>query len=453
MRYFFLLLLFPLFSFSQKCIIKSIDIKGNKQTRKIIIIRELPFKQNDTLDFADFKTNLDKGRENILNTSLFNFVEIDTVRADSVFFEITINVTERWYLWPIPIFEQASRNFNTWLYERDFEKVNYGLFFAKVNFRGRNELLRFVLRRGFREQYGFSYINPGVGMKQKVGYELKFLMYRQKKVAVLNISNKPFEIYTNSYNYFNSNTSFRITYRPKIHNWHEISVSYNDHYVTDTVLSVNGNFIGNNSNYIRHFNVLYTFTRDKRNSNYYPLYGYYLSCTFTKTGLNIFKGEPSFIAINSKLSKYTKITERLFHSLLCHGDYSTNKEQSYIFTKALGYSNYVRGMELYLIDGNGFGLFNTSLKYQVIKPKFKHIRKIKSEKFAKFHYSLYMGINCDIGYAFNQTEAYLPHSEEFLYGYGLGIDFVTYYDIVMRFDLSRNKFNENGLFLHFKVPF
>ena len=47
----------------------------------------------------------------------------------------------------------------------------------------------------------------------------------------------------------------------------------------------------------------------------------------------------------------------------------------------------------------------------------------------------------------------MPHSNEFLYGYGLGIDFVTYYDIVFRVEFSANKFGETGLFLHFNAPF
>ena len=53
----------------------------------------------------------------------------------------------------------------------------------------------------------------------------------------------------------------------------------------------------------------------------------------------------------------------------------------------------------------------------------------------------------------NETEIDMLHSNEFLYGYGLGLDFVTYYDIVFRVEFSANKFGETGLFLHFNAPF
>ena len=37
-------------------------------------------------------------------------------------------------------------------------------------------------------------------------------------------------------------------------------------------------------------------------------------------------------------------------------------------------------------------------------------------------------------------------------GYGVGLDFVTYYDKVIRVEFSTNKLNEFGFFLHFVQP-
>jgi len=39
-----------------------------------------------------------------------------------------------------------------------------------------------------------------------------------------------------------------------------------------------------------------------------------------------------------------------------------------------------------------------------------------------------------------------------LIGYGLGIDFVTYYDLVFRLEYSMNRMNEHGFFIHFMAP-
>jgi hypothetical protein len=40
-----------------------------------------------------------------------------------------------------------------------------------------------------------------------------------------------------------------------------------------------------------------------------------------------------------------------------------------------------------------------------------------------------------------------------MYTAGFGLDIVTFYDFVFRFDYSFNQLGENGLFLHFKNEF
>ena len=448
-----LLSIIPFCSFSQSLIVNNIKIEGNKRTRAMIIERELPFKTGDTLKIENLKEVLQKSKDNILNTSLFNFTEVDTVNTTNNTTNVIIRVTERWYFWPIPIFEQASTNVNAFLYDKDFEKINYGLFFAKANFRGRNELLRFVFRKGFREQYGVAYSNPGIGREQKFGYEIKYLFYRQKQLSFKTENNKPVDLTTNEFNYHNFNGTLSFTYRPEIHNWHNLSIAFNDHYISDTLFISNPYFLGSSRNNLKYFNALYSFTRDMRNSNYYPLGGYYFSGTISKTGFGIIKHEPDFITINLKSSKYFNIYKRFYGSCAGQFEYSNRKTPSYIFSRAFGYSNYTKGMELYVIDGNGFGLFNGAVRYQLLKPRTKQIKKIKAEKFSKFHYAFYTSLNFDMGYVINETKTVVNHANEFLYGYGIGLDFVTYYDIVLRFEYSINKFGEPGLFLHFNAPF
>lgn len=41
----------------------------------------------------------------------------------------------------------------------------------------------------------------------------------------------------------------------------------------------------------------------------------------------------------------------------------------------------------------------------------------------------------------------------FLYGWGVGLDLVTYYDNIFRLEYTINKFGESGFFLHFGAPF
>jgi hypothetical protein len=40
----------------------------------------------------------------------------------------------------------------------------------------------------------------------------------------------------------------------------------------------------------------------------------------------------------------------------------------------------------------------------------------------------------------------------FLIGYGLGLDFTTYYDVVIRVEGAMNRMGQPGLYLHFIAP-
>lgn len=96
------------------CVVKAIHVDGNKKTKEAIILRELNFKTGDTIPTETFQSLLERSRENILNTLLFNFVDTATQYLDSIHIVVTIHVQERWYFWPSPIFNLAARNFNEW---------------------------------------------------------------------------------------------------------------------------------------------------------------------------------------------------------------------------------------------------------------------------------------------------------------------------------------------------
>ena len=67
---------------------------------------------------------------------------------------------------------------------------------------------------------------------------------------------------------------------------------------------------------------------------------------------------------------------------------------------------------------------------------------------------VYLAINNDFGYAnapFNGERSTL--SNEFLWGRGIGLDFVVFQDKVWQFEYSWNHLGEHGFFLHFEFSF
>ena len=130
------------------------------------------------------QTKIEESTNNLRNLELFNFVVISkTKQSNSV--NIRIDITEKWYFWPYPIFEISDRNFNTWWNEfsannySDFSRLNYGIFFNWENFRGRNELLQFKIRRGFKEHYLFSYQIPYFNKNKTIGLNTNVQLFRR----------------------------------------------------------------------------------------------------------------------------------------------------------------------------------------------------------------------------------------------------------------------------------
>jgi outer membrane protein assembly factor BamA len=182
--------------------ISKIIITGNKITQEDIIIRELAFNENNSFSVDELKEKIKESKQNLVNLQLFNFVEINySLEGDKV--NITIDVTERWYFWPYPIFEISERNFNSWWDSfrasnySDFSRLNYGVFLNWENFRGRNELIQFKIRKGFKEHYLLSYQIPYFNKKRTIGVNTNFQLFRRRK-SFYKTENDMLLYYTNS---------------------------------------------------------------------------------------------------------------------------------------------------------------------------------------------------------------------------------------------------------------
>src|SRR5438270_4026982 len=70
-------------SIPKKFVVDSISIVGNKKTRHLIILREMNFRQGDSLSELEIKTKTLRSQQNLMNTSLFVFdtvyYKLDTV--------------------------------------------------------------------------------------------------------------------------------------------------------------------------------------------------------------------------------------------------------------------------------------------------------------------------------------------------------------------------------------
>ena len=106
----------------------------------------------------------------------------------------------------------------------------------------------------------------------------------------------------------------------------------------------------------------------------------------------------------------------------------------------------VRGYELYVIDGSSFFLARNTFRYQLVNSKI-NLKFLKIKQFNQIPIGIYPSIFADYGYVQNRfTELNQSKlANRSLFGGGFGLDFVTYYNLVVRFSYVVNDKKEKNV--------
>lgn len=425
---------------------------GNKVTKLHIITREIPFSLRDTLSRKEIPQLVVRIKQNLLNTSLFNFVKVDTVIDNYNHIDFSINVAERWYTWPVPIFEVQERNFNTWWETKNFQRANYGFYLNRDNFRGRKEELSFYFQFGYTEKYGLSYTIPYLTKQQTSGAGVSFTYARNREVPYKSEDNKVVYFKNpNDYVREEFSTKLHYTYRDGIHNKHYLEGRFAQVFINDTLKNYSSDYLLNNETQMKYFAVDYSYRSDFRDNKPYPLRGYFWEFEAKQLGFGILHDEKLDVSsVSLTVRSYEKLFNRFYLAEGSFVKYSPGKNQPYYVQRGLGWSDYVRGYEYYVVDGQSYGFAKMGLKYEILKPHVRSVNVPALNKFSTFHYALYAELFFDGGYASDQQHYKMnPLANKFIYGYGAGINYVTYYDVVIRFEYSFNQLGEHGFFVHF----
>lgn len=418
-------------------------------------MRELIFHKDDTLPVPVLNNAVERSRENLLNTSLFNFVNIEEHLVDSSHVTLLVKLAERWYIWPVPIFELVDRNFNEWWLTKDFNRINYGIYLSDQNFRGRKENLRLILRLGYSQRLGISYSIPYINRMQKNGLSFSVNFSRNHEIAY-NIDDSKLVYYKNTDDQVRKEYSSNITFthREGIYKSWSVGTEYNNFWVDTVIASLNNDYYNSGDNRLQALSLGYSYRDDHRDNRDYPLKGYIFDFNISKVGFKILEHEPDLMFASSSLRNYFDIGQGFNFSTFVKGRITSHGKIPYYFNQALGYgTNTLRGYEYYVINGQNYFLAKANLKYTLLRPRIIKLKFIPTEKFNTIPYAFYLNIFADAGYAQeNYYREVNPLANEWQYSYGAGIDYVTYYSLVMRLDFSINKFGEHGFFLHFTAP-
>ncbi|HNQ60354.1 MAG TPA: POTRA domain-containing protein [Bacteroidales bacterium] len=438
-------------SVTHKWIVDTILIEGNHITKASVIKREIVVKPGDSVAETHIPLILERSRDNLRNISLFNFVDIDTMNLGINHFALKVSVVERWYVWPYPIFEIADRNFNTWWRARNFDRLNYGIKILWDNFRGSNQTLSICTRLGYDHKITFEYIVPFIDKKRRLGLSFGFSTGGIHEAAALtNLNNEVDFIKTDERYIKTDHQAFvAFTYRRNFNISHRLEASYNHYHAEDTLVKFNPMYGPCNVSYL---SVSYLFKADYRDYKHYPLKGWYMDLEVDKYGLGILDdGNIDLWKFSANYRIFSPISNKLYLAFGLYSSFQPDILPPYPLNAGLGYGRYfVRGYEYYVIEGYWQSLAKTTLKYTLIPQKITRLHGIKSEKFSKLHYAFYLNLFSDLGYSKPWSELTPTRlNNQLLYSIGIGLDFVTYYDKVLRLECTLNHKGETGIYLHF----
>lgn len=443
--------------------IGEIVIAGNSTTHQSIIFREITFHKGELYQVSELKSLIETSIENLTKTSLFNSVIIDYQifstpdGAKTSMFVILLK--ERWFWWIWPLIEHPDRNFNEWWQHQNIGRLSVGLHFQHENFAGKSEKVNIKALLGYRTYLEASYEWPYLNKTHTIGLKILTSYFSQKEINFATIGNE-LKFYRSDHKVMQKGFRFLVSgkYRPGFHYTTIFSAQYSNLQFNDTIPILNSSFSGSESTgeknqstlNPRYLGMSFLFKADFRDNRYYPLKGYYGESEISHSS-----------AINSKFSQqsirlslrgYLPFSKQIFGAAEFTTMFSTHDAAPYYMLTALGYNReFVRGYEYYVIEGQHYSLFKSHVKARLLQTTIR-LPWLRSEKFNNIPLSLYTGPHFDYGIAYPALGDTNINSYQGkpLMGAGAGIDLVSYYDKVFRFEYSYNlRESKGGFFIHF----
>ena len=431
-------------------------VEGNRKSRRPYVLRELTLQPGDTVQLEQLAATLDRQRELLLNTGLYSAVALVVGKLDVHFrqFNVRIVVREKWYFYPSLGVDLADRNFNVWWNEqnRSLDRVNLKATLRHANVTGRRDRLTFGVQAGYTRRVELSYQVPFVDRAQRVGIDLNVLLDRSREWGV--------RTEDGLLDFFRSDTSdvlrrqsFRlgITVRPGVFLTHLLRFEYQRNRTAELVASeLNPNFFGAGRREQNFTGFFYEASYDSRDVRSFPIQGSRARLRINKLGLGR-SDDLNRLTVSLLLARYQPLPARWSATLAAKGKIDVERTQvPYFNREVLGFDDdFVRGYQLYVVDGLDYGFVKSALRYKAFDQTLK-FSWIPVRALQQVPLRVYVGGHADVGAARDpfQTEGN-SLANQTLYGYGIGLYAVGYYSKVAQLELTRNGLGDWGLFLSY----
>ncbi len=455
------LLSFCYLATAQEVVINEVLIIGNDKTKKKVIERELDLISGSTLVLKDIDERFSRNRLQLLSTGLFNQVSINlkNYQVESATADIEIILEENWYLFPVPIFELADRNFTVWVKEQDakLSRTNIGFRLGHYNTTGNRDPLRLKIHFGYTRKYELTYDYPYWLVDNKLGIGGSIFYSENREIAFQTLGNKTqFHMEEDERRLL---SRFRIgphlKFRPTINQYHSLRLEFHHNQIAPIVVEqLNRDYFLDGRTDLRFFFLEYDFNYDKRLYSQYPQGGYLLFGNVKKEGLGFYNDYDN-LSVELGFEVHHTLTKNIILSTRNKGKTNLNRGVvAFANNTGLGWTrDLVSGYELYVLDGTDYFLTMNDLKWKFIDRNLNTVKWVPKQ-FRKMNFIAFLRFNVDAAIVNERT--YVDTNtlnNRWIYGGGPALDIIFFNNFLFSFEYSFNDLGESGLFFHNTIAF
>lgn len=402
--------------------VSKIVITGNETTKDYVILREMGTRIGAPLD----SLSLERDKKQIYSLQLFNKVDVNYT-AEGNQATVYVRVSERWYIFPIPIIGFRYR---------DLKKIYYGASLIHQNFRGRNEKIMASAVFGYDGWFNLAYQNPkltsddDIFLRSEVGFQhvrnqnTSAGEYDQRLTAGTVELGKRYGLYQTFF--------FLVGYdRWDVSNpqagW-TVSPTGKDDFIT----------------------LGATYIYDGRDIREYATSGSYAGLSVTKNGLG--ESQVNLLRFGVDLRGYVPLGDdlslcgRAFGSSLGGGNSPTYLHAYF------GYYDRIRGYYSTILEGEDILGGSLELRFPLLAPRYKTVSiRFLPPEFSVWRYGLYAALFADGGTIWFRRDQVFQ--VPWYAGYGAGLHFLLPYSIVIRTEYALNQHGRGQFVLGFGAPF
>jgi len=427
-------------------VIANINVFGNKRTLDKVILTEAKINVGDSITLNNLADALQESKQNILNTNLFNAAEIRLAGANGYAIDVNITVSERWYIFPLPIFQTPGLSFSEWRNETnsDFDRVAYGIAVTHYNLRKRKENLRVIGKAGVEQTLAVSYFTPAIDKNRKWGIGFN-AAHSQVKGGITGAVGNVIQSKRYDETAVRSNGGgLFVNYRVNQNQRHSFGYSLIDSKISDELALDSPSFFDSGEKNQRYGSLAYEVTFEHRDLVEYPMNGHSVRIAAGHSGLG--SDDLDLTELRARVNAYRPLSPKLYASAQASARLISGKTIPFsnIVRKRLD-DDLLRGYNDYRLFPESYAILQTELRYELLNKRFDNV-PILPKYVEPLPLKIYPKVFFDIGNLSSDLYAASnPLNNDLLYQYGLGVDIVTIYNTPIRAEFGRNHLSENNV--------